>query len=204
MLSRTAARDRFALSWQPVATNASLLDEHSDCVDIHLHGHAAAPFTFPLGYEGNILRSSVTQLHIKGDVPVECTLSKDDLAELLQHDRLHCVLYIQLCQEGHAVPVSATTGCDLDTQVNWPECTESGLQVDYWYKPFASPARVVTHSQDSKTELRSTPPGGKEIDFLPWATNWLLERTMWWLCVGISFVVHLSEESELSVSFSNQ
>jgi hypothetical protein len=197
MLSRTA-QERFVLSWRPVVTNASLLGKHRDSIDIHLHGHATVPFTFPLGYEGTLLPSSPTQTHINGEVPVELTLSKDDIIELVQHDCLNCALCIQLYQEDQPLPVSATKGSDADIQVYWPQCTE------FYKGPSASPTTsVVTESQDSGTESRTTPFGGDDTDFLPRATNWLSETTLCWLCVGIFFVVHLSEESRLSVLFSN-
>jgi len=204
MLSRTAG-DRFVLSWRPVLTNASLCEEQSDCIDIHLHGHVAVPFTVPLGYEGTMLASSPAEMHIKGDVPVELTLSENDITEMLQHDCLNCALYIQLHHERQPLPVSATTGCDVHMQVYWPECTDSGLQQDKEYKGLStSPTTsAITESQASETESRSTPLGGNDTDFLPRATNWLSESTIGWLCVGIFFVVHLSEESRLSVLFSN-
>lgn len=98
ILSRTAF-GRFVLSWQPCITAADLPDVHIGCFCIHLHGHAAAPFTFPLGYEGAILASSDAQLHIKGDVPVELTLSIDDTMQLLEHHCLNCALNVQLHHE---------------------------------------------------------------------------------------------------------
>jgi hypothetical protein len=188
MLSRTAG-DRFVLSWLPVVTNASLCF-HS--LDIHLHGHVAVPFTFPLGYEGLILASSPTQTHIDDDlpVPVEFTLSKDDITEMLKHDCLNCALHIQLYQESQALPVVATTGCDVDMKVHWPQCTESGFQVDKEYKEpsVSSPTSVVAESQ---------------TDFLPWAAKCLSEMTICWLCAGIFFVTNLSEEG-MSVLFPSQ
>jgi hypothetical protein len=206
MLSRTAG-DRFVLSWRPCVTTTSLLEEHKDRFNIHLHGHAAVPFTLPLGYEGAILPSSPAEVHIKGDVPIELALSMDDITELLNHDCLKCALCIQFFHEDQAVPVNPTTDYDLDAQFYWPQCTESGPHVDKEDKFSSAPRAksVVTESRDLEAESRSVPLSDDATDLqnLPQAKNWVSETTVGWLCVGIFFVTHLLESGRLSVLFSN-
>jgi hypothetical protein len=115
MLSR-AALDRFVLSWRPCFTTAALPEEHMDSFDVHLHGHVADPFVFPLGYEGTISASSPTRTHINGDVPVELTLSLAEITKLLEHDCLNCALNIQCYHENHAIAVTPTTRSRSHTQ----------------------------------------------------------------------------------------
>lgn len=141
MLSRVAA-GRIALSWQPCVKTVGISEEHINRYSVHLHGHTAVPFTFPLGYEGPISTLSPARMHITGNLPSELILSSDEIAEMLEQDCLNCTLNIQLYDEQHALRVNANTGCCPHAQTN-PWCTKSSSWAnklhDLWYQQRLSP-----------------------------------------------------------------
>lgn len=116
VLGRVGA-DRLVLSWQPCVKTAKL-SEDIDRYTVFLSGHAAVPFTFPLGYEGTISTSPPNRMHITGNVPTELTLSIDEGAELVEYDCLNCALNIQFYDDNHALRVTANTSSCPDAQVN--------------------------------------------------------------------------------------
>jgi hypothetical protein len=111
---------KFVLSWQPqvMSTAKWLLEEDMDIVDVHLHGHLAAPYFHPLGYEGNISTLNPFHIQLSGHHTTSPTLSKTDALKLLDHERLICAIGIRVFYMGKAASVITAMACEVEARAD--------------------------------------------------------------------------------------
>lgn len=116
-LARTEG-GRFVLSWQPQVMNTAkgLLQEDMDLFDVHLHGHLAAPYFHPLGWEGNVSILNPFHMQSSGHHTTSPTLSKTDALKLLEHECLICALSVRFFYMGKAASVTTAMACELEAR----------------------------------------------------------------------------------------